>query len=375
MNKGKILGLIALVIFLGAGCNFLDSTSSSSDTDITPAVIDLDSPTGGYTETDEHPAFGEEYKFELMGEEPLYGDPLENDDAIAAIIRHRYAKVFRFRSIWGNLVNATSDSAFASCCEVDWTGGIHFEGGYILIEKTIRFDPNDYITRIDGSTIEWVSKTCPHVDGIQVKLVLPPGPEYYTFSDSSEAEIVTPALHFKAGPFERTFTIEELESLQMMEPVDRCGNGIMIGSHIIPPDCPNGYLFGNWNSTQPDSLFDEETGELRGVLLGTFRGIWFSEHGIAAGYLKGIAGTNSIGEQKFFGKYINMYGRFKGILRGDYGISPALYAEDPPFGWFEGEWLGRYLKRQGDLKGKWVADEEGYGFFHGQWVNDCYFID
>ncbi|MBN2185052.1 MAG: hypothetical protein JW746_06955 [Candidatus Krumholzibacteriota bacterium] len=374
MHRGKMLGLIALVIFLGAGCNFFDSTTTP-DNEITPAVIDLNSPTGGYTPTDENPAFGEEYKFELMGDEPLYGDPLENDDALEAVIRNRYAKVFRFRSIWGNLVNAVNERSAEECCAVDWTGGMRFEGGYILIVKEIGFDLNEEITRIDGSTIEWVSKTCPHVDGIEVKLVLPPGPEYYTFSDSSETETVTPALHIKAGPFERTFSIEELEAMHMVERTDRCGNGIMLGSHIIPPDCPNGYLFGNWNSTEPDSLFDEESGELKGVLLGVFRGVWFNEHGIAAGFLRGIAGTNSIGEQKFFGKYINIYGKYMGILVGDYGISPALYAEEPPFGWFKGKWLGRYLTREGALRGEWVSDAQGYGFFHGQWVNDCYFTD
>ncbi|MBN2070598.1 MAG: hypothetical protein JW814_03990 [Candidatus Krumholzibacteriota bacterium] len=377
MNKIRILGLIVLVIFMGAGCNFFDSTSSTPDTEIntTEATIDLNSPTGGYTEDDESPAFGEEYQFALMGNEPLYGDPLQNEEAVANCIRHRYAKVFRLRSIWGNLANTASDTATADCCGVDWTGGMKFRGGYIVIEKAIRFDPNDYITRIDRSTIEWVSKTYPHIDGIQVKLVVPPGPADSTICDSSKVEIPEPVLYFKAGPFERTFTLRELIDLQLMQPVDRCGNGIMIGSHIIPPDCPNGYLFGKWRSIEPDSLFNEQTGELRGVLLGNFRGVWMSEHGIASGYLRGIAGINSAGEHKFFGKYINMNGRFRGILRGDYGLAPTMSIEDPGFGWFEGEWLGRDRLRQGVLKGEWISDGEGLGFFHGKWKMDCYFVE
>ena len=151
MYRGKILGIIALVIFLGAGCNFFDSTS---DNETSSTAIDLNSPTGGFTPTDEQPAFGEPFKFELMGDEPLYGDPLEYDEGIASILRHRYAKVFRFRSIWGNLANAFNDCSVEECCPVDWTGEMRFDGGYILVEKEIRFEDNDYITRIDGSTIE-----------------------------------------------------------------------------------------------------------------------------------------------------------------------------------------------------------------------------
>ncbi len=372
MKKVNILGLILLVMVLGAGCNFLDSTPSSPDGDITPAeaVIDLDSPTGGFTEADESPAFGEMKQYETMGAEPLYGDPMENDEAIANCIRHRHAKVFRLRSVWGNLVNAVSDTTITDCCTVDWTGGLHFDGGYIVIEKAIAFDANDYITRIDRSTIEWVSQTCPHIDGIQVRLVVPPGP-----IDSVATDIRPPVLHFKAGPFERSFTLEELEALNLTEPVDRCGNGIMINSHRIHPGCPNGYLFGKWISVEPDTLINEETGEFRGVLHAVFRGVWISEHGMAAGYLRGIAGTNSIGEEVFFGKYINMNGQFRGILRGTYGPSPTLTAEYPPHGWFEGIWLGRCNVRQGHLKGEWISNEDGPGFFKGVWKMDCYTID
>ncbi|MCK4539195.1 MAG: hypothetical protein KAV42_10405 [Candidatus Krumholzibacteria bacterium] len=373
MKRILVPALILLVMALGAGCNIFDSTNpSGGSTTVDEGSIDLDSPTGGFTENDEEPAFGEKEAYASMNVDPLYVDQVEDDPEVQRCINNRHARVFRLRSIWGKLINAMADSSIADCCVIDWSGGMEFRGGYIIIERLIAFDGEDYVERIDRSKIEWVSHTCPHIDGIQVKLIVPP----VTITDENVSiypEI--PVLKFKAGEFEREFTLAELAEMELHVPIDRCGNGIMISSHLRPFRCPEGYMFGGWQAVEPDTLIDEETGEMCGVLLGRYRGVWMSEHGMAAGFLRGVAGTNSIGEKVFFGKYIDFNGRFRGILRGTWNHSlDAEVTSYPPHGWYEGIWMGRAGGVKGPLKGKWIADEAGHGYFNGVWKMNCYDI-
>lgn len=375
MKKFLALGLILMIMAPGAGCQLFDSTPSSptGDTSLSETTVDLDSPTGGFTEEDELPAFGEEDRFAVYTGEQEFNDPLRMNQKIIDQERHRYARVYRLRGIWGLLEQAFNDSTAADCCGVDWTGGMHLDGGYIIIERLIAFDAEDCVTRIDRSTIEWVSKTCPHIDGIQVKLIVPPAfPDSTGNPDSLKKDVTPPMLHIHAGPFERSFTMDELEALRFHQPVDRCGNGIMLHAHRLTQFCPHGFLFGAWNKVEPDTLYNPDTGEMRGVLLGTFRGMWISEMGQAAGFLRGVAGLNSLGEPVIFGKYVNMYGRFMGIIRGTYGFADdEVSGVYPAHGWFEGRWFGRRQIPMGRLKGDWIADETGNGFFKGLWGMDC----
>jgi hypothetical protein len=165
--------------------------------------------------------------------------------------------------------------------------------------------------------------------------------------------------------------MDELRQLSMMEPVDRCCNAISINSHNIPPDCPNGYLFGRWKHAEPDTIVSEETGEMRGIILGRFRGGWINEGGHLAGYLKGFFGVTASGEHLFFGKYVSLNGRFGGIIRGSYGPPPEMTESVVALGWFEGEWFGRNMVLMGELGGRWAADGGGKGFFHGLWDMYC----
>ncbi len=362
---------VLLLIAIAAGCQLTGSDAVSPVSDTTAdaeSAIDLDSPTGGYTEGDELVAFGEPEQYEAMGQEPLYGDPMQNENSVQAMERHRNVKRYRLRAVWGRLANTVVDSTITDCCPLDWTGGMHIDGGAIVIERLIAFDPRDYITRIDRSTIEWVSHTCPHVDGIMVRIIVPP-----SALDSLGNELAPATLTFKTGPFSRTFTIDELEALELFQPVDRCGNGIMIASHVVTPECPHGYLLGDFRKTEPDTIVNTYTGEQRGIVLGRFHGIWINEAGWMAGYLRGHFGINSAGERIFFGKYIGLRGEFKGILRGHYGYSPSVtsVAELISSGWFEGEWYGRNTAPAGRLKGEWVTGEDGRGFFKGIWGMNC----
>lgn len=370
MRYGLYALLVAALAMLGSGCQ----PSSDGAVSSIPAgsesaqVIDLNSPTGGLTPTDEEPAFGEAGEFEALANEASVRDPYENDAGVQNMLRVRGARLFQFRAIWGRLPSLIDTSA-TDRCPVDWSGTLHLEGGIIVIKKTIAFEPADSIMRVDRSTISWVSHTGPHVDGIHVQLVIPARPV------DSLAAI---RLELKTGPYSRTFTIEELVALNLVVPVDRCGNAISITSVLAPVGCPHGQLMGGWKATPPDTVSQPDSTNAGGVVQGVFRGVWVGAHGLISGHLKGVYGLNSSGERVFFGKYIDSKGRFMGILRGTFGPSGEMALdEDPngnvrrPHGRFAGEWIDGKVNVQGRLRGHWIAAEDGRGLFHGVWGMRC----
>ena len=381
MKRYLVFSMILVFAMIAAGCESVsdDPTSPEGSGDLPLQVVDLDSPTGGFTETDEAPLFNDPETFMALeegeGEDCDYKDPLCNEEHVRNMERRFGVRIYRFRALWGRMVRAVDDSTVTDCCVVDWSGGMKLEGGVIVIERVLRFEADDEIVRTGPNTIRWKSQTCPHVDGIQVRLIVPPVPDPDSTTaqpGTPDVEIPQPKLTIVAGPYERTFTMEELEALELLEPVDRCNNYMAIGSHRILPGCPSGYMLGKWmDAEEPDTLYNDETGELRGILMGHFKGIWVSERGWAVGHLRGIYGVNSAGEYKFFGKYVNPKGEFMGILAGDYGLNPTF--TDTPLndmGWFEGLWYGRNHGVKGRLKGEWVT-AEGLGYFKGVWGMLC----
>ena len=378
--KRVLFSLLLVVFVFAAGCDSgTDNLATPTAGEQEENIVDLNSPTGGFSFSDEEPAFGESDLYTYSSKEPVYNDALENDPEIERWRERQGIKKFRLRAIWGRLARSYEDSTAADCCGLDWSGSMTFDNGVVIIEKLIAFDPEDYITRRNKSTIEWVSHTCPHIDGIQVKLIAPPFKQDSLEADSTET--CEPVLTIKTGPFTKSFTLKELESLQLMQPVDRCGNGSSINSQIIPPGCPHGYLFGKWENVEtdttaidsttspPDSTDSENDGR---ILLGHFRGVWIGHNGRIAGHVKGIYGINSLGERVFFGKYIDFKGHFKGILRGHFEPTPEITAEYSfPHGIFHGKWFGKNFAQEGRLKGNWISDKDGHGLFHGEWGKNC----
>jgi hypothetical protein len=367
MKKTLLVSLAVSFLVFGAGCQLFDSdpASPSFPSAEKPAETeyDLDSPTGGFTYSDEPEAFGEpELYTTYKNNEIVTEDELENEEEVRCPRADRY----RFRAIWGHLPRVSAISDTIECFPKDWSGRLHLNGGIIVIEKVIAFDPEDYLRRVDKSTIEWVSFTCPHVDGIQVRLIVPPAAS----NDSSEA--VQPTLTIDTGPYTRTFTMEELEALDITTPVDRCNNYISINSHIINPKCPHGYLMGGWKAFPIDTteVTPDSSDTNRGIR-GIYRGVWMNKNGRVSGYLKGIYGINSQGERVFYGKYISLGGKFRGIIKGNYGAATDADIANNPRGWFRGHWLNKAGVLKGRLKGEWVSDRAGFGYFHGIWGMDC----
>lgn len=370
MKRLSLLAAIGVMIAAAFGCENTgtDPLADAGDAAGRAEVIDLGDPVGGLTESDEEPAFGEPEEFgTMMAGDEEYEDPLRLEERVREMERIRGARIFRMRALWGRMIDAMADTAGGDCCALDWSGGMHAAGGAIVVERLIRFDPGDRIVRKDRSTVQWVSHTCPGVDGIQVRIIFPPEPP-----DSANVEPVEPSLTIRTGPFQQTFTLDELVALDLLRPVDRCGNYMMIGGHEVVPACPHGYMSGRWDRAEiPDTLRDRDTGEIRGIVMGRFRGLWISEIGWTAGHVRGFYGTDPAGERRFFGKYIDMRGRFMGIVRGLYGADPAVTDAAAEAGWFKGEWLGRSRVVRGRLEGEWITASPGPGYFKGIWGRDC----
>ena len=342
---------------------------------------DLDDEYGGYDFTNELPAFGDPGLFgqDVLAQDTPYDDPFENDPTVTEIAKRPNARAYMVRIEWGRIAGGPYNRN-VQCRElsIDWTGRLAVDRGAIVLERVIQFDPEDYIhERTDRRILDWTSFTLEHFDGILVKIIdEPPASTDSTNTDPPEPN----HLVFRTGPCSRTFTTDELDGLDLLVPVDRCGNGISFkGFRIDHEPCPHGFLGGVWESVPrdtmpPDSSFAAFAGAVdEGKdIRGHFHGNWIQSNGALAGHLKGVYGVDSAGRQVFFGKYIDLSGNFKGILRGEYGsMSMGPFLDTA--GYFTGEWIGEGEIIRGRLRGHWVAPHNTPGgFFHGEWGTHCY---
>ncbi len=374
MKQFLIISLLAMLagILVLSGC--------SKDSMSTPTVetgLNYEDDFGGYDTSDEPPGFGDETILEEMAEdaEVEFLEP-EFTPTFDSLDHRSDVRVRRMDILWGML---EYDSTVTEV--TDWSGSLEIERGAIRIATLIRFERGDYIVkpRSDCSKLEWVSFTRPHFDGILVFI--------YDVSDLDETEPNT--VTFKTGPYERTFTMSELDSLSEIIEVDDIGNKVSFNSFITTPeDRERGFLTGRWAKSASE----------RGV----FFGRWASWDGRFLGHVRGHWGANNDGERVFFGKWISRHGSFKGLLRGTWGSDETITdLAEPASGWFRGDWADRSLTVKGKLGGMWAAvsnpslgDGDGIGdggrnngdrgnnyeiceihqgargFFHGRWEKD-----
>jgi hypothetical protein len=340
---------------------------------------DLNDEYGGYSFTSELPAFGEPELFAqdvLAGDTP-FEDEFENDPGVDEIVRRPNCDTYMLRIEWGRLVRLPDEETQA-CRDfsVDWSGRLALEHGAILLKRVIQFERDDEIhKRTDRRLLEWTSHTGRDFDGILVRIVdAPAGPP--DSARSTEPRVAN-QLTIRTGPYSRTFTLDELEHIDEMIPVDRCGNYISFEGFRVEHDpCPHGFLAGVWepvstDSVPPDSTFAAGAAEDGREIRGYFYGNWIQANGMLAGNLRGVYGVNSAGRQVFFGKYIDLSGNFKGILRGTYGsMSMGPFADTA--GYFQGEWIDENKTARGLVNGRWIAPlNTPRGFFHGRWGTRC----
>jgi hypothetical protein len=333
----KYLYLFAFVLalstmFIIGGCE-KNSPNEPDQTEVT----ELDKPYGGYSTSDELPGFGDVELINEFDDDKISGDEVSADPAFVAALDSEKVDAYFIRVVWGLL---EYDSTATEV--VDWSGSASVSKGVLGLTKIIRFEGPDKVVlpRNELKTLEWQSQTMGHLDGLSFVIL---------DRDSSDAEglftISTPL-------YERTFSYDELDSLEVVEVVSNTGQQISIMSHkkeVIP--FGGGFFDGRW-------VRKNEKG-------GIFKGRWINSLGTRAGHLKGIWGINNNDIKVYHGKYVTLNGQFGGLLSGNWGFTQ----DDTTRGWLDGRWVNNSLTSIGTMKGHWKikADSPRHGFLHGKW--------
>lgn len=334
----KNFALILLLIFAFAALLIIGGCSKKSPTEPDEGELtELDKSYGGFSTSDELPAFGDPEISLAFDDDEDVADPITLDPAFTNAITMDTVNAYYIRITWGLLEldsNATDP--------IQWDGSAVITRGSLGIMKTILFEDNDRIVlpRPDRKTVQWISETIPHYDGIVLVIV-----DRDTLNVPGEFTIST-------NLYNRTFTYDELDSLDLVETVTAQGHQVSIQTYnrqVIP--FGGGFLEGRWIKTKEHG--------------GIFKGRWINNVGTRVGHLKGIWGVNRFGEKVFFGKYIHLNGQFGGLLAGKWGYNDQAQNK----GWLQGRWVDRSLTAVGTLRAYWKVKEGSvrHGFFHGKW--------
>jgi hypothetical protein len=336
MKKYALLSLLIFVlsvVLIVGGC----SENSPIEPDQNGEVAELDKPYGGFETTDELPAFGDPEMSVAYGDDENVEDLVTLDPAFTNALHSDTVNAYYIRITWGLL---EGDSTATQV--INWDGSASITRGKLGIMKTILSEGNDRITlpRSDHKTVQWISNTGPHYDGILLVIV------------DKDTSKVPGEFTFTSNLYTRTFTYDELDSLYLVETVTPQDHQILFQAYnrrIIP--FGGGFLEGNWIKNRQHGGF--------------FKGRWINNVGTRVGHLKGIWGVNRFGEQVFYGKYINFNGQFGGLLAGKWEYND----QDENKGWFKGRWVNHSLTGIGTLEGHWKTKDDSTqrGFFNGKW--------
>jgi hypothetical protein len=364
MTHKPITAFMAWALMLWAvGC-------SDSPVETAPVDQNLADEFGGYTATDEQPAFGDSEVLAVAGEEQEVDDPILVSPAAQEVVTDVDAGLFHFRAVWGRI---PYDSTVTTV--TDWTGSLTVTRGAIVLRRLIRFELNQdtYLPRTSRDTLQWVSFTSVHNDGIAVDIFVPPmrptidstwvpdgAGDSTLVIDTIAADPVT--VTFTTGPYTRTFTLSELAALQEVVSLDDGNKVALHAVQFFRQLCPRGILAGRWG-------YDEEGN-------GVFRGMWMSAIGHVTGYLEGHFGQNDQGQNVFFGKWIDSVGHFEGLLRGVWGHGPRVTEAEIQHhfagGWFAGEIFNAGGDPIGLLGGHFgSAPNVDGGWFQARWKLHC----
>ncbi len=324
------LSLVALI----GGCS---DNSTSGD------VADISEEFGGFKPTDEEPAFGSEVIAAEMTDDVEFDDPMLATSEVESAIASDTYDIYALRIVWGQL---RFDPTVTEV--TDWSGSLSVSRGAEVLRRLIRFEPGqDYILeRTERETIEWASFTTVHHDGIFVNIIIP------KLDETTEAtpETVT----FSTTPFEITFNSTELATLDTVYYLDDFNAVAFHAFKVKRVGCPKGFLAGRWGKN--------EDGE------NVFYGKWMSHHNILKGHLRG-----TWDDKQFYGKYIDKFGQFEGLIKGRYHTGNSLSPRHRHAGWFRGYYYDADGNILGVLKGHYHENpkESGMGMFFGRWRHYC----
>ncbi|MBC8423062.1 hypothetical protein H8E07_02970 [bacterium] len=380
MKNLRILGLLmmlGLLILGAAGCSETPGVTGTTDIAVDDYdQMDMDKANGGLTMTDEADNFGDAYYEDTatLYEDADAEDPMDDIDPALAdevadyedeIVNGDPADPTRptitvVRLLWGQLDGLVEDID-EDFDALDWSGLLRVDRGIAVVRRVVLFErPWDSLVRprIDRHTVAWFSHTGPHFDGLVVQIIEPP-----VQPDPDATPPPPNMLHLVTPQISLDFPMTEVAGLAETYPVDELGNALRIEGHLLTDVdlCPKGFLSGIWVA---DPQYDED-----GTLIanGYFKGRWMTIWGRVKGLLRGRYGVNDAGENVFFGKYVARNGQFRGLLSGTYGPDEELGR-----GVFNGHWINAAETVEGVLGGQYVQipDRPG-GFFAGRWATLC----
>ncbi|HPF35791.1 MAG TPA: hypothetical protein P5571_09290 [Candidatus Krumholzibacteria bacterium] len=369
MTTIKTTGLLAIALILLAltGCGSQDDPAAVTAAD-DYETMDLDKAFGGLTVSDEAADFGDADLAAMSAADidADIDDALQDDPEVLAYEQAALGEaapdsarpeITVLRLTWGQLAGLPEDLDDPADL-LDWSGGLSVDRGLVVARRRILFEARDHLVRPrpDRQTLTWVSWTGRHYDGLLIEIIVPPA--------SADDPAAAPNMfHLRTGPLQLDIPVAELAGLDRTADVDAAGNALRLeGFHLGDADvCPKGFLGGAW--VADPRMLDDGT-EVPG---GWFKGRWLSLWGRPVGVLRGRYGVNEAGEKVFFGKAVNHEGRFLALIEGEW--TPGGTAGQ---GEFHGRWYNAALSVEGVLGGGYlqVPGRPG-GTFSGRYAGLC----
>lgn len=377
--------MLMLLVSIGliAGCSEDDSSPTTTSTTATDNYdgIDFSLPYGGLTVSDESEAFDDEALKELVYSEDgeMVEDEFANDPDVLQWMdmggdpsdpenpnRPRFTFL---RMRWG-MVHGPDDSLSVpedGCGVTDWDGEIHTDRGIVLVRRVIAFEnPYDRLIRprLNRKTVAFVSKTACHFDGLVIQIIERP-------CDADEKNLEPNMLHINTSSYNGSFAVSELSQIDEVFQVGSDGNKFQMNGFTLSDIdyCPKGFLSGRFRTMpveESDAMLVED--DRPGEQLGKFAGLWTSLEGRTNGFLRGGYGLDEEGNRVFFGKYINRFGHFRGLLVGTW--EPA--GDETMMAGFSGRWINAAGTVEGILGGQaYLVEDYPGGFFEGRWTTLC----
>lgn len=349
MNSARLprglMATLTLGLVLAAGCS--DESSGPNQPD--PANEDF----GGYTTSDELPAFGDDALLADLAEEVAVTDLLADDPETRRLAGDPAARTFAVTLRWGHLQRGGPGGVGGDPegKTLDWTGSAHTTQGRMVLRHVFSFEAGDRVElpREDPATLAWTSHTGAGVDGLTFVIHVPA---------EVGGDLENEALVFETETFDLRLTLAQLADWQMTYDVDEEGNQLRVNAmESGAAVSARGWVLGRWNW---DPSAD----------LGSFVGQWVHPRTGIAGFVRGHYGPDDTGDRVvFYGKYINRRGDFEGFLRGGVQVREGDLVLG--VGTFQGGWYDETGAPVGAIEGRWTAAPEQGGYFSGIWCSGC----
>ena len=325
----SLVGMVACVA---------DSGSSTGE-DTAQVTDDLAQPNGGFTTANEAASFGIADEFTAAAIEADSGDPGDNmatDPTVSAMAGSGTVVARDVLVMWGNIPRGPNGD------KRDWTGSWTVSRGAMIVRRTIAFEARDHLNlpRADAQTVAFTSHTKPASDGLALTLL-----------DNAVTGAASP-LTLTYAPADPTLsadtfqiTVSDLDAGPVV--IDAGDGDKIVAVAETPVDaCDGGFMRGRFHAVGANTAANGGVGVYLGVVT--------NRAGAPVGAVRGIYGNN-----KVFGKFIDLQGNFVGLINGEYDATND----------FQAKWIDRSGSEHGHLHGHYFdSTAVDGGHFMARWA-------